>query len=226
MALVKLNTASQISGKVGGNVYAKNRYGNYVRSWTKPVNPNTNAQQDVRSLMSQANVAWAALTDRVRAGWGTYAAAVPWLNRIGETVYLTGKSMFVRTYIARIMAGLSMVAAAPSTLTLPAAPKVVLTAVATGGDLTITYSGTQAWAGTGGALSVYASGVLAPTVNFTGMGALRGSIKGASTAPTSPQTIEDTDLINQAGNRVAVFARALLPDGRVSSLFKTLVEIG
>ncbi len=226
MALVKLSTASVISGTVGGNVYAKGRYGSYMRKWTKPVNPNTSGQQDVRALMSQANTAWAALTDAVRADWETYAAAVPWLNRIGETVYLTGKTMFVRTYIARVMAGLTMVTAAPTNLTLPSAPAGVLTATATTAQVAYAWTLAQEWTALGGALSFYCSAVVAPTVNFIPDGKLIGSIAGAATAPTSPQHVANAELTEQVGNRVRAAVRALLPDGRVSSLFSTILEIG
>jgi hypothetical protein len=226
MALVKYSTASLISGKVGGNVYARNRYGNYVRSWSVPVNPNSNAQQAVRLLMAAANAAWSALTTVVQQDWSTYAAAVPWLNRIGETVYLTGKTMFVRTYVARLMAGLTMVAAAPSDLTLPAAPGGTFTATASTALLSYAWTVAEGWTAVGGALSVYATAVVAPTVNFIGQASLQGSVLGASTAPTTPQTVAYASLTNQAGNRVRVSGRILLPDGRVSSLTSMIVTIG
>jgi hypothetical protein len=91
MALVKLSTASQISGKVGGNVYATNRYGQYMRSWAKPTNPQSEAQTAIRANLAAANAAWAALTPDVQAGWETIAAAVPWVNRLGDTTYLTAR---------------------------------------------------------------------------------------------------------------------------------------
>jgi len=226
MALIKSALVSAISGKIGGMVGARNRYGAYLRNWVKPVNPNTSRQQDVRALMGQANIAWAALTDQVRSDWNTYAAAVPWQNRIGDTIYLTGKTMYVRTYVARLMAGLEMVAAAPSTLTLPSAPEVVLTATASTHVVSATWTATQYWTGVGGALSLYCSKVVAPTVLFIPQGSLLGSVLGAETPPASPQTQSNLDLTNQAGNRVRVSARALLPDGRVSSIYSSIVEIG
>ncbi|GAI58374.1 unnamed protein product, partial [marine sediment metagenome] len=39
MALVKYGGGiTQMSGSIAGNTFARNRYGNYVRSRTKPIN--------------------------------------------------------------------------------------------------------------------------------------------------------------------------------------------
>ncbi|GAH50296.1 unnamed protein product, partial [marine sediment metagenome] len=48
MALVKLGGGIvQISGSIAGNTFARNRFGNYMRSRTKPVNPNSTRQTDI-----------------------------------------------------------------------------------------------------------------------------------------------------------------------------------
>jgi hypothetical protein len=227
MALVKSSLMSQVSGKIGGTVYATGRYGQYARNWVKPVNPNTNKQQQVRSIMGAANQAWSLLTDLVKADWVTYANAVPWLNRIGDAIYLTGKTIFVRTYIARINAGLAMVDAAPTTLLMPQAPVGVASAEGAAATLTWSFTDDQAWNVDEGGLAFYGSGVKAPSVNFIADGGYRGAVEGVTATPlTSPQTVSYPDLTNQSGNRVRVSVRALLPDGRVSAPVSTVVEIG
>jgi len=50
MGLIKFSAiVSAASGKVGGNVFARNASGAYARSWVKPINPNTEKQQATRA---------------------------------------------------------------------------------------------------------------------------------------------------------------------------------
>ena len=62
-----------VQGKVGGGVYARNRGGYYLRHFTKPLNPGTNAQLNARNNFDSAAAAWKTLTDLQRAAWNTYA---------------------------------------------------------------------------------------------------------------------------------------------------------
>ena len=51
MAKIKTSAlVADIKGTVGGNVFASNKGGNYVRRYKKPINTNTIAQQEVRSI--------------------------------------------------------------------------------------------------------------------------------------------------------------------------------
>ena len=135
--------------------------------------------------------------------------------------------MFVRTYIARINAGLAMVDAAPTTLLAAQAPVGVASAEGAAATLTWTWTEDQEWNVDNGGLSIYASAVKAPSVNFIAEGGYRGALEGDTAVPlTSPQTVSYLALTSQAGNRVRVSVRALLADGRVSSPVSTIVEIG
>ncbi|GAH13494.1 unnamed protein product, partial [marine sediment metagenome] len=50
MSLVKYGGGIvQMSGSIAGNTFARNRYGNYVRARTKPINPNSDRQVVVRA---------------------------------------------------------------------------------------------------------------------------------------------------------------------------------
>ncbi len=75
MALVKYGGGIvQMSGSIGGDTFARNRYGNYVRARTKPVNPNTTLQQAVRASMSFLTNRWAQTLDAAqRTAWNPYA---------------------------------------------------------------------------------------------------------------------------------------------------------
>lgn len=91
MALIKLTAfMDNISGKVNGSVFAKNRGGNYVRSKSKPVNPRTNAQMAVRALFGAIASAWRSLTENQRNSWNESAPQFPYINRLGDTKTLSG----------------------------------------------------------------------------------------------------------------------------------------
>ena len=97
MALIKYSGGvGAYSGKIGGTVYAHNRYGSYARTWKKPVDPSSALQVAARARLTAASEAWRGLSDAVRLGWEQYADATPMTNRLGETIYLSGQAMFAR----------------------------------------------------------------------------------------------------------------------------------
>lgn len=122
MSLVKYGGGIiQMSGSLAGVTHARNRFGNYMRARTKPVNPNSTQQSKVRSIMAQLAAYWHdTCTPTERIGWATYAAAVAMKNRLGETVYMTGFNMFIR-YNSILLRQSGIVESTPPTeLTLPA----------------------------------------------------------------------------------------------------------
>lgn len=121
MALVRLGGGIiQISGSIAGNTHARNRFGNYVRPRTKPVNPNSTRQVAARTIMSYLSEYWHETMDDTERGlWNTYAAAVAMNNRIGETIHLTGFNHFIRSNAARMQFHPGAVNFAPDVLSLP-----------------------------------------------------------------------------------------------------------
>lgn len=81
-------------GKLGGQVFSKNRSGAYVRTKVTPVNPRTTAQQENRSLLGTLSSAWSGLADIERNSWNS--AVESWLktNVFGDQVKPTGKNLF------------------------------------------------------------------------------------------------------------------------------------
>lgn len=121
MALVKFGGGIvQMSGSIAGNVYARNRFGNYVRPRTKPVNPHSVRQEASRAIVSYLAEYWHQDLDTdQRNGWNVYAAAVAFQNTLGEVVYLTGFNHFIRTNSSILAIAQTLVADAPSILSLP-----------------------------------------------------------------------------------------------------------
>lgn len=122
MALVKYGGGVvQMSGSIAGNTFARNRYGNYVRSRTKPVNPNTALQQQVRAAMAYLTDRWSNTVTAVqRAAWNQYGSNVAMKNKLGETVYLTGFNHYIRSNMILKTQEITMIDAAPTVFELPA----------------------------------------------------------------------------------------------------------
>lgn len=98
MAKVKFGSGvADIRGHVGGTVFSRNTSGAYIREKVTPVNPNTAAQQAVRSTLSDLSKAWATLTDIQRAGWKSLALAFPRTDIFGNPVPLTGIAQYQST---------------------------------------------------------------------------------------------------------------------------------
>lgn len=109
-----------ISGAVGGDVHARNRFGPYIRPRTNPVNPGSARQNSVRANVSFLADYWAAdLTAVQRAAWEVYAAAVAMKNRVGTTIHLTGFNHFIRSNCGQLVMGEAVIPAAPTILSLP-----------------------------------------------------------------------------------------------------------
>jgi len=56
-------------GKLGGQVFSKNKGGAYIRTKVTPVNPATVAQQLVRAIFAFFSQNWRALTEAQRTAW-------------------------------------------------------------------------------------------------------------------------------------------------------------
>lgn len=94
MALVKFPEGQQRSGKQGGIVWSRNRFGAYARNRAVPVNPDSSRQRTVRNIFSQNSKAWAGLSNTYRDAWNQMAANLPRKNRLGDTIFLTGSQQY------------------------------------------------------------------------------------------------------------------------------------
>jgi len=226
MALIKFGGGiADMRGSIAGTTFARNRFGAYARNRTKPVNPNSSRQVTARNNLSSVVQAWYdVLTAVQRANWATYAAAVPWINALGESQYLTGFNMFVRSNLAVVGAGLTRIDAAPSTLSMPNSdPTFAVVATADDQKLAITFNNSEEWANeSGGHLLVYGGQAQKSTRNFYGKTfRYADKIAGSSTTPPTTGTLISTPFGIAADQKVWVTARILRADGRLSKPFRT-----
>lgn len=225
MALIRYGGGIiQMSGSIAGNTFARNRFGNYSRARTKPVNPKSNRQMAARTIIMYLAEQWreSPMDDTIRIAWQTYADSVDWLNKLGETVTLTGFNMFMRANASLLAAGGVIVTAAPTDLGLPPGdPLFAVTGSAATQLLSVTFDENFDWIDEDLAYMLIDMGLpQSPSRNFFG-GPYRISdaIEGNSTTPpTAPETMTAPFTLVE-GQKVWCRASIIRADGRVSTKF-------
>ena len=224
MALVKYGGGIvQMSGSVAGNTHARNRFGNYIRARTKPINPNTAKQVLVRACVANLSARWAqTLSAAQRAAWDLYGASVAMKNKLGETVYLTGYNHYIRSnsWFARM--GRTLVDDGPTVFELPAQdPTMSITISEATQQVTMTFDDTLDWCSEDDSmLVILQSQGQNPQRNFfAGPWTGRSAKVGASGVPiTSPMDYASITVVSEL-QRVWAKFRILRADGRLSEAF-------
>lgn len=225
MALVKLGGGVVgISGSIAGNTFARNRSGAYMRARTKPVNPQSARQVAARGRVSFSAEWWHDfLSAANRLSWESYANAVGWTNKLGESIHLTGFNMYMRTACYRLQVGLAAKAPAPVLFSLPNADPVFSCALSEANGITVTFDDAQDWCDEGaGRLSFEIGTPQLPTRTFfNGPWRYDNHIKGNDVAPPAspdgPTAL--TSWTVTEGQLVWVRARIHRSDGRVTNHF-------
>ncbi|MBA7486278.1 hypothetical protein ES707_21834 [subsurface metagenome] len=214
----------QVSGSIAGATHARNRFGNYIRPRTKPVNPRSDRQQAARARMQLLAEYWhsAAMSDVERGAWNSYAAAVAMKNRIGQTIHLTGFNHFIRSNCSLYAADGAIVEPGPAIQSLPEAD---VTFAVTGDNgtqlLSVAFDNTKGWASeTGGYLLVeMGRPQLATRTYFGGPWRVASAIAGVDASPPdSPQTIAAPFTLT-LGQKIWARASIVRKDARASNKF-------
>lgn len=97
MAKIKLSAIgiTNISGKSGGNVFAHNKNGNYVRRLGISTQPQTAKQTLARSIFGVISRMWGSLTVAQREAWKSFGAENPKTDQFGDSRPLTGRQAFI-----------------------------------------------------------------------------------------------------------------------------------
>lgn len=226
MALIKYGGGIvQMSGSIAGTTHARNRFGNYCRSRTKPVNPNSYRQTGIRVAMMMLAEQWRELpmTDDFRTAWAVYANSVNWLNKLGEVVKLTGYNMFMRSNIANVINNKALNYNGPTDLGLPPGDPAISVAISAANGMTVTFDDTMEWCDLDGAyLMIHHGEPQNATRNFFGgpwryNGSLGGSVAAPPASPQGPWPSNQWTEIQ--GQKWWVKFAIALPDGRVSNPF-------
>jgi len=221
MALVRYGGGViQMSGSIAGNTFARNRYGNYTRARTKPINPNSARQSKVRAIIADLVERWnETLSDAQRTAWATYAAAVAMKNRLGETIYLTGFNHFIRSNCSYLDAVAQYFDDAPTTLSLAQQdPAFEIAASAGTQDISVTFNTDLDWNSEPGAGMMFLDGRPQNNTRNFFAGPYRGiEWLGGIQPPgnASPQTHTGIFTLVE-GQKIWVQARIIRADGRLS----------
>lgn len=106
MAKIKYSAlVSDMRNKLNGSVMSKNRYGSYIRNKVTPTNPQTQFQQNQRSILSSVSASWRGLSAGVRQAFANLAEEHPFTDIFGDAKKLDGKAMFSKLNMALIGAG-------------------------------------------------------------------------------------------------------------------------
>jgi len=141
------------SGSIGGVTSARNRFGQYKRARSSPVNRNTTFQGVVRARMSANSAAWRALTSAQRAGWEGLGSSLVRTDFLGQSYTLQGNQAYASVNNNRLATGLAVVSDAPAIAT--PVSLVTVTLSLTAAAFSIAYTATPLAAAT--YLMVFAS---------------------------------------------------------------------
>lgn len=196
MALIKTGIAvGQISGRIAGNVFSRNRGGAYVRNGAIPTRSTTPYATAAKARLSDFSKAWASLTEVQQMAWKNWATQNPVINRLGDAITLSGHQAFVQLNININNAGGTAIVVPP---VIPP-PIALLSASATydigAGSFEITF--TPDPLGSDDCLAIEAAVVDNPGVNYVSNLYKLVSVEAAATA--SPVASVDTLLAARFG---------------------------
>jgi len=209
---------TEASGSMGGLTFSHNTFGAYVRHRVIPTNPNSQDQVAIRLLMPLANAAWLVLPQATKDAWNAYAYGTPIKDKIGASIRIPGRLMFMRDFILRGQAGMipPPVVVAHMGLADLSPCTIAITAPTTG---SLTFDNGDPWATTtGGFLRLFVSRGKGQGVTFCkGPYLQAANVTGATPVPpTSPKAFTMPWAV-QAGQKV--FGRVIATDaeGRLSA---------
>jgi hypothetical protein len=223
--IVSMGPLGTLSGKIAGQVMARNRYGAYSRNFTMPINPASDKQETARAVVADLAIAWSALTPGQRAAWDTYAAAVPLIGRTGQPDYITGFNHFVRSNASRLRIAEARALDGPTTLSMPSPDNTIaISASEATQQISVVFDIAGSWRSEDmGHMMVYAGYPQPATRNFyAGKMIFVNRINGqVAVPPVSPQLITfPAELQFAAGQKLFVQHRIMRADGRLSILFQ------
>lgn len=139
MALIKLTAiVDNISGKLNGTVFSKNKGGHYMRSKSMPSNPKTTFQSLVRARFGAIAQLWGALTEAQRDAWRAMASEFPYTNRLGDTKILSGFALHQKLNTNLAVIGQPAISDPPEPITPPGLVSLGITASGSAGEFGVT----------------------------------------------------------------------------------------
>lgn len=130
---------ADVRGKVAGTVFSKNRGGAYTRTKVTPSNPQTTAQNLVRSRLTGFSQGWRGLTQAARDSWNAAVASFPRTNVFGASKILSGHQLYIGLNSQLAAAGQSSIGLPPVPVGAPAVNSITPAAADAAGTFTIAF---------------------------------------------------------------------------------------
>lgn len=128
-------------GKLGGQVFSKNRGGSYVRTKVTPSNPQTSAQMAVRGAFASISSAWSALTEAGRESFNGFVSAYATTDIFGDLRNPSGKALFQRLNQNLVNSGQAQINVCVSPIEVPFANVLDCTVDISSTEFDIAYAG-------------------------------------------------------------------------------------
>lgn len=221
MALVKYGAGIiEMRGSIAGTVFSRNGTGNYARAKTTPINPNTALQVTVRMAMAFLTARWSdTLTANQRIAWNLYASSVQVINRIGESVNISGYNHYIRSNMIRKQYVNPLIDDGPTVFEIPEGDPTYSIAVSEATQvITHNFDDTLPWAVEDGSFMFFYGGKPQnPQINFfDGPYRKAGFIGGVDPGgPIEPHAAASEYAVAE-GQRIWTYARISRADGRLS----------
>lgn len=209
----------ELSGKLGGNVFARNKSGAYIRQYVIPVDPNTQAQADARVAFGTSSSSYHSLDSVLKNQWGNFAQNL-YLPKNGiNTGQYSGFNAFVALRNVVQNAG-KLLISTPTVLVngTPNTPEDLVGYAATGMPPSSSIQGNLLLATGGGTIQPFLTNT---TVNTTGAFTFTLSL-GSSTSPTPTNIAEQ---LSNGGSQLIGFAVFMSNPVQQSQMFIANPEI-
>jgi hypothetical protein len=150
------------------------------------------------------------------------------LNKLGESIKLSGFNHFVRSNVPRTQALLSEIIDGPTEMILPAVANEAVITVGVAGGYDVEFNNTADWANEDDAYMLcYAGQPVGPGRTYlSGPFRYVGKVAGDSvTPPTSPAALPGSGWPRAIGNQCLMYHRISRADGRLSAKMQTVAVI-
>lgn len=199
-------------GKLGGQVFSKNRAGAYVRTKVTPSNARTVAQQASRSILGSLSIGWNALSELAVKAWNEAVNDWKSTDVFGDLKTPSGKNLYIQLNKNLLQSG-------QVALTLPPAKTDVPEFLGTGLEIKvlereINITGLTE-VPTGSVLQIWATAPLSNGVNY-----VKNRMRVIGYAPSG--TIVPGDIMNMYKDKFGV----LVVDQRIACQFKYIEKSG
>lgn len=192
---MKIKYSALVSGarnKLNGSVASRNRYGDYFRNKTTPVNAQTTYQQNVRAILATNSREWRALPQEIRDAWTAAAPNRPFTDIFGDKLIYSGFNLYMKVNQQLAVFGQLKTQTPP-----PAEPAPIdiqsITVTSTGGVVTVTAPSVPST--TTQFMAIYAAANVSPGKNF-----VKNLYKFISLVPLSNAPVDITpELIARFG---------------------------